>query len=516
VNAVIAVAPHAAEQKPSRDKTRLLDPLAIAAFAAAVSLAGAGRPSLWFDEAATISASANRSLGDMMRMLGHIDAVHGLYYLIMRGWFALFPATEFWSRASSVLAVAGAAAGVVVLAKQFSTRAVALCAGTAFAIMPRTTWAGIETRSYAWSALAAVWLTVLLVAAARRNGPTLWIRYGLLMALSVLLNVYLVLLVLVHAAVVPRLAPTRSAVKRCAATSFAVIAAVTPFLVFVHGQIFQIGWISPLSWKTIRDVWVGQYFDYGVLFAIAAGMLIAAAGLTQARRRADLDDGTRRLLAVALAWIVIPTGVILVYSALFNPIYHPRYLYFTVPAMALVLGVCVVTVAGSPALMTVVLLVLSAVAVPTVLYQRSPYAKSGMDYSQVADLITTHAAAGDCLVMDNTVRWKPGPIRPMISARPSAYAKLIDPGRGASAASQGTLWDGHIAIWAVADRISDCTVLWTVSEFDKTRPAHETGANLSPGPSFGDAPAYQVPHRLGFRLVERWQFNFAQVLRSTR
>jgi mannosyltransferase len=30
------------------------------------------------------------------------------------------------------------------------------------------------------------------------------------------------------------------------------------------------------------------------------------------------------------------------------------------------------------------------------------------------------------------------------------------------------------------------------------------------------APAYQVPQRLGFHIVERWQFSFAQVTRSTR
>jgi mannosyltransferase len=30
------------------------------------------------------------------------------------------------------------------------------------------------------------------------------------------------------------------------------------------------------------------------------------------------------------------------------------------------------------------------------------------------------------------------------------------------------------------------------------------------------APAYQVPERLGFHIVERWPFNFAQVTKSTR
>ncbi|MCV7435765.1 hypothetical protein H7K35_00950, partial [Mycobacterium seoulense] len=37
-------------------------------------------------------------------------------------------------------------------------------------------------------------------------------------------------------------------------------------------------------------------------------------------------------------------------------------------------------------------------------------AKEGWDYSQVADLISSHAAPGDCLMVDNTVPWRPGPI----------------------------------------------------------------------------------------------------------
>lgn len=58
---------------------RLLDPWAIALFATAVSAAWACRPSLWFDEGATISAAASRTLPELWRLLGHIDAVHGAY-----------------------------------------------------------------------------------------------------------------------------------------------------------------------------------------------------------------------------------------------------------------------------------------------------------------------------------------------------------------------------------------------------------------------------------------------------
>src|SRR6201991_4245674 len=88
-----------------RSRSAVVDPLIVGVLAAAVSLVDAGRPSFWYDEAATISASYSRSLGQLWQMLNNVDAVHGLYYLLMHGWFQLFGASEFWSRAPSGLAV---------------------------------------------------------------------------------------------------------------------------------------------------------------------------------------------------------------------------------------------------------------------------------------------------------------------------------------------------------------------------------------------------------------------------
>src|SRR5689334_5816974 len=69
-------------QQRERVRAGRLDPAVVAVFAVVVSAAGAARPSLWFDEAATISAST-RSLPGLWRLIHNIDAVHGLYYLTM-------------------------------------------------------------------------------------------------------------------------------------------------------------------------------------------------------------------------------------------------------------------------------------------------------------------------------------------------------------------------------------------------------------------------------------------------
>jgi mannosyltransferase len=500
--------------RAERGRAGRLDPALVAVFAVAVSAAGAGRPSLWFDEAATISAST-RSLPQLWGMLHNIDAVHGLYYLLMHGWFAVFPATEFWSRFPSCLSVGAAAAGVVVLGKQFSTRSVAVSAGIVFAILPRITWAGTEARSYALSTCAAVWLTVLLVAAIHRNRAVLIPLYAVGLALTTAINLFVVLIVLPHAVAVTMLTRKRSTWVWWAVASATALASLTPFLLFSRTQIAQVAWIWALSGHTVFDIVHRQFFDHSVPFAILTAVVLLTPVLLRRYRR--LETGSRQLAGVAVAWIVLPIAALLLYSALSNPIYYPRYLCYTSPGMALLLAVCIVSLAQTRERITAMLVVFAVAATPSyVSVQRGPYAKEGMDFSQVADLITTHASPGDCLIMDNTINWKPSPIRALTAARPAAFAKLVDPGRGPSGPARNWLWDGHIAIWLVLDKVRHCTVLWTVSDRDTTRPAHETGRAIDPGPRLMRAPAYRYPQHLGFHIVERWQFSFAQVTKSTR
>jgi mannosyltransferase len=511
----------AAGPPPARPRGSMLDPWAIAVLAAVISGAWGCRPSLWFDEGATISASASRTLPELWKLLGHIDAVHGLYYLLMHFWFAMFPPTEFWSRVPSALAIGAAAAGVTVFTKQFAAgRATAVCAGAVFAILPRTTWAGMEARSYAFAAAAAIWLTVLLVTTVRRNRPRWWVLYALALMVSILLNLNLLLLIPVYAAALPLLVPRKSRkspVIWWAVSSAVAVGAMTPFLVFAHNQVFQVNWIYPVSWHYAFDIVLRQYFDHSVPFAVLTAVLIVAAVVARLKGLPGPAGDTRSLLIICAAWIVVPTVLVVVYSAISEPIYYPRYLIFTAPAAAVVMAVCMVTIARKPWPIAAVVLVFAAAALPNYLFiQRWPYAKEGWDYSQVADLIDSHAAPGDCLMADNTVPWRPGPIRALLATRPAAFRSLIDVERGAYGPKVGWLWDGHVAVWLTTAKINKCPTIWTITNKDASLPDHQAGRSLPPGTAFGRAPAYRFPRYLGFRIVERWQFHYSQVVKSIR
>jgi mannosyltransferase len=495
----------------------LLDPLIVAVLAATVSLVGAGRPSFWYDEAATISASYSRSLSQLWQMLGNVDAVEGLYYVLMHGWFKIFPPTEFWSRVPSGLAIGGAAAGVVVLGKQFSSRTVALASGVVCAILPRATWAGIEARPYALSMMAAVWLTVLLIYAARRDNGWVWLSYGIVLAMSILLNVYLVLMSPVHVVFICLFRRSRTVVTRFALTSAVTGCALAPFVIAAIGQAHQISWVAPIGHRTIEDVAIQQYFERSPPFTIVSALVVATAIVLWLFTSARLPERDGQLLILAIGWLVLPTASIVTWSALVHPIYTPRYLAFTAPAMALIVGVCIGALAVRPWAAPAIVSLLAIAAAPNYVWaQRNQYAKYGMDYSQVADVITAKAAPGDCLLVNDTVTFMPAPMRPLMAARPDAYRKLIDLTLWQRATDRRDVFDTNLIPEVVAKPLGHCRVVWIITQADKTRPDHEQAAQLPPGERFGATPAFAVPHGLGFRLVERWQFNLVQVIKATR
>ena len=304
--------------------------------------------------------------------------------------------------------------------------------------------------------MAAVWLTVLLVYATRRDKAWVWLSYGIALAVSILLDVYLALVVLAHVAFVCAFRRSRTVVAslrhhvgsdglRCGAV-----------LVVAAGQVHQISWVAPIGHRTIEDVAVQQYFERSPPFAVLSALVIVAAIVLWLCTSAQLAAADRQLLTFAVAWLVIPTAVIVIWSALVHPIYTPRYLCFTAPAMALVLGVCIGALAARPWVAAALIVTLFAVAAAPnyVLAQRDPYAKYGMDYSQVADLITAKAAPGDCLLVNDTVTFMPAPMRPLLAARPDAYRKLIDLTLWQRATDRNDVFDTNLIPEVVAEPLS--------------------------------------------------------------
>ncbi len=86
-----------------------------------VMLWGIATPSYWRDESATLSA-VDRSLPQLVRMLGRLDAVHGFYYLLMWPVAHFIGTREFETRLPSAVAMAAAALGIAAIGGRVRSR----------------------------------------------------------------------------------------------------------------------------------------------------------------------------------------------------------------------------------------------------------------------------------------------------------------------------------------------------------------------------------------------------------
>ncbi|NEB77256.1 hypothetical protein G3I40_18820, partial [Streptomyces sp. SID14478] len=116
------------------------------------------RGTMWRDEAATVMV-ASRSLSQLWHVLGTIDAVHGLYYLLMHFLLPLHPG-EVMLRLPSVLGAAATACLVAALGTRLVRPRVGLWAGLLYAIAPFAQYYAQEGRSYALVAAGAAGATL--------------------------------------------------------------------------------------------------------------------------------------------------------------------------------------------------------------------------------------------------------------------------------------------------------------------------------------------------------------------
>src|ERR1022692_4740298 len=237
-NACAATEQALVSERPGR--TLIVGP----AITLAVMLWGVSARPYWGDEADTVSA-VSRSVPQLIRLLGHVDAVHGLYYLLL------------WP-----VAMAAAAAGVTVIARRFVSRRAGLCAGLMFAVLPTVSLQGHDARPYAMVTAAAVLASYLLVRSAQDPRPRWFAAYGLSVALLGCTQLFGLLLVPAHAVTLIGLSRRRRAERngqralacRWLVTITAAGVAVAPVAILCWAQRGAISWIPQPGWHDLDDV----------------------------------------------------------------------------------------------------------------------------------------------------------------------------------------------------------------------------------------------------------------------
>lgn len=435
---------------------------------------GIGAPSYWKDEADTVSA-VSRSLPQLIRLLGHVDAVHGLYYLLLWPVAQVAGTGEVATRLPSALAMTAAALGIAAIARRLASRRAALAAGLLFAALPEVSVQGHNARPYAMVAATAVLASYLLVRVAEHPRPARLAGYGLSLLLLGYLHLFALLLIPAHAVSLPALRRQPGRLyRRWLAVAGAAGAAVSPLAFIGWEQRGQIGWIPRPGWH-----------DAGLLVtSLAGGTAVSAAliGLLAAFgsvRRGELLPGTacadRRLARLAGPWLLLPPVLLLAASAI-KPVYYLPYVVFCLPALALLAGCGIAALRPWPrAAAAVLLLVLMT---PAQLAIRVP--GSGGALGPADQILVTHEQPGDAVVYPQG-----GGIPPWSLAFPDGFGRLSDIGLSQSGATAGRLYGTSVPLPVLLWR--ECAVrrLWVIEI----------------GPRWRDPAPALAP---GFRLADRW------------
>lgn len=351
-------------------------------------------PSLWYDEGATVTATT-RDVDALGVLVSRVDVVHALYYWLMHQWFDLVGYSAVALRVPSILAAGIAVALTVLLVERLATRRLAVIAAVVLIAIPRFSWAGGEGRSYALGLALATLSTLLLVlsiepARSETRRRVLWTAFAVVTGLSIVLYLYLVFLLAAQAVAVVALVASRRLAPRRAApfalVTAAVLLATAPLLVVAESQKGQVGWIHPLDATTPHAMLVTQFFPKAAPFALIGGLaaVVGIALLLRAHRARPV------LVAMTLATLVVPTLTLLVATVVITPLYSPRYLTFSLPALAILIAVAIDALPRR-ALRIVALLAVLAIAAPPWVAQRMPEAKQHSDWSQVAAYVESES-----------------------------------------------------------------------------------------------------------------------------
>jgi len=461
-----------------------------------LTFAGSWVPAFWGDEAASIM-SAERPLSTIWRELGRVDAVHGAYYVFLHLWIDAFGASELSVRLPSTIAVGVAVAGTVMLAHRVfagsaSARRIAVMAGFVMILLPRVGYMAAEGRSYAIGTAVAVWLTVFFLSLVQRRVTRRlpWVAFAVMFAASIYVFLYLVLLAVVYAVALIAARPGRAVLRRWVAGIAGGIVLAAPVIVYALGEHGQITFLAHRNYVTFSRMFVIQWFGNPWLAAACwALIVIAVVGLVRARSQA---------LALLAGWMVLPMAILVFGNAVIAPMYTIRYLSFCTPAVAILVAVGVSTLfargAAAGWIRVAAIVALAGLALPTNIFQRSPYAKDGgSDLRQAAQVIGFHSSAGDAVVFDEAAKPSRNP-RLALRLYPQYFTGLSDVTLRTEYTKRSGIWDSVWPVASVAPLLHSTTRVW---DLELTVPGSTaTPANIVALENLGYRISGQIPvHR---------------------
>ncbi|MFJ8794844.1 hypothetical protein [Streptomyces sp. NPDC102462] len=466
-----------------------------------LGLWGLDRGGMWRDEAVTFQV-ARRSIPQIWRLLHDVDAVHGLYYLVMHAVIAPRPG-EVLLRLPSVCGAAAAAALVAALGARLVGPRVGLWAGLLYAVTPMVGHYAQEGRSYALVAAGAAGATLLLVRAVgappgpgepggrgrdadgrgrdagrRVRGGRVWWAYGAVLGVTCLLHEFAVLLLLAHAVTLALARVARGVWRRWACAAGAVVLALLPLVVVSHAQSAQVAWLREPglgSAQALLRAFAGPTpAVYWTCLALAAVALTRLVG-----RRGEITCA-----AVALPLAVVPPVTLMLVSR-FSPLYVDRYVLYALAGAPLLVAAGADRVAGwlgragarwlgSARAGSPLLALAGALAVAVALVHQLPLLRADRSADHRPDnLAAVSRVAARELRPGDPVLFVPGYARATALAYPAGFRGVRDVALATGAPASGTLYGTEVDAKALRRRLAGLDRVWVVADrYAVERPGH--------------------------------------------
>jgi mannosyltransferase len=369
--------PPAAALSRWRGATWYAPALAAALVMAVLGVWGLQRDSSMGNDEVATRWAALLPLHQLAHLVNNVDAVHGLYYLLMHGWVAVGTSPAVL-RIPSVLSMVVAAGLVAILARQLTGSGwAALFAGLIMALTPTITYYAQTARSYALVYACVVGATLLLLralraeqgGAARGGVPPLgaerrsgdsggssprastvwpWVSYAVLMLLAGYLNEMALLALIAHGVTVLLARYGRSTFLHWAVAAVLAAVLVLPLAVVSAREDAAVAWIprpGPGSVRVLFHDYFGATTGLAVLLFLCA-VLAVLPGRGQGPWP-EPSDGPglpwwRRsgvsVQSVGAPLLVLPGLLLGLESLVAHPLYVDRYVLYGEAGAALLAG----------------------------------------------------------------------------------------------------------------------------------------------------------------------------------
>lgn len=334
---------------------------------------------------------------------------------MLKGWAEVFGSSWLSLRMTSALAMAGAAAGVVVLGRLLANDRTALVAGMVFALLPVVSEQGAEARSPALTTALATWSTVALIRAIDVRGGSAfrrWVVYSALLLVTTYVFLFAALIVAAHATSLAWHRGPPGTWKRFVTASGVAAMASVPVAYAGFSQRDHVSWLARTSAEmlgTLPYAWISPSsggLGRSVLAILVWSVILL--GLVGVYAPGSRPRARRVLVRVAMPWLLVPPGLLVALSSV-QGAFTPRYVVFCAPALALLLAQGFVTIRprAFPAAIGVAGLLL---ALPL---QQAHVRPEGRDFwGPKRDVLTDKAMGGDGVL-----------------ASPDFYARLVEEDR---------------------------------------------------------------------------------------